>query len=798
VLEETTIRFGGFRLDPATRSLKHEGSPVTLSPKTFDLLVYLALNPNQVVSKEELLAAVWPNSIVEESNLSQHVFLLRKALGSVGMGEPIVVTVPGKGYQFAAVVERPALKAMGHAMGHAMGGGQLLVHAVESITRVVVEEESDEDEPVRPELAGAGKRRGWLGRGWLGGAATGAAVVAVGCGLLLGWRWLHPKHTGHVDLVLAQIENDTGDADFDSTLNEALRIDLEQSPYLNLLSRSRIRETLAKMERATGERLTESLAREICERNNGQVVLRGAISQIGKSYVFLLSAESCVSNKPIASYTAEAASKEEVLKALDQAAGEIRRQLGESAVSLDKFQVPIATVSTASLEALRSYSEGDQNFNRGNMKTAALLYENAIELDVNFASAYKSLAWTYYDEGEYSRAAEFSKKAYDLRERTSERERLNIETTYNYLGIGDLEAAARSLKLYLDIYADSAGNWGNLCNVYTELGEYSLAIGAGEKAWQIDANSGFVADGLARAYERANRFADAKRVAHAAIAGGTEWELHSTLFQIAYAENDAANLKVEGELGRTNQSARLLLNDLGFAAAASGKLREAKEDFGKARQEALRDGNAEFADLAVRNLARVEIELGETTEAAATLSTLKDEGGGLNGAGRTQGEVAFLRAEAGDTRPAEHFVGTVGDGTNARNTILACCQLPILRALLALKAHKAAEAVELLEAARPYELRDFAVPYLRARAETEAGKLDAAAQDYRLILGNRGVDPIAPVYSLSHLELARVLALEKKTDEARSEYRAFLEAWKDADPEVKIAADARRELAQLR
>ena len=758
---------------------------MTLSPKTFDLLVFLALHPNRVMTKEALLAAVWPNSFVEESNLSQHVFLLRKALGTVSGGEQIVVTVPGKGYQFAAIVEQPALSAMGQ--------GQLLLRAVESVTRVVVEEESDEEYSVRPELARARRSRVWMVA-----LGVGVAVSALVAAALLSWRWQHPNHLGHIDLVLSQIENETGDPDFDAKLNEALRIDLEQSPYLDLLSRSRVRETLVKMERPTDDRLTAGLAREICERNNGQVVLRGTISQIGKRYVFLLSADSCVSNKRIASYKAEAASKEEVLSALDQAAGQIRRQLGESGASLEKFQVPIATVSTASLEALRAYSEGDQSFNRGNRKTAEALYQNAIELDPNFASAYKSLAWAFYDEGEYSRAAGFSKKAYDLRERTSERERLNIETSYDYLGIGDLEAAARSLKLYLDIYPDSAGNWGNLCNVYTELGEYSQAVVAGEKAWQIDSNSGFVADALARAYERANRFADAKRVAHAAIAGGADWGTHSTLFQIAYAEHDAASLKTEGEWGLTNQSARLSLSDLGFAAATGGRLREATDEFGRARSAALRDGSTEFADQAVRNLARVEIELGETAEAAATLGRLKGDGGSLNVGGGTLGEMALLKAELGEIAPAERFVAAVGDGSKSSDTILVCCELPLLKAELALRAHKATEAIELLEAARPYQMRDFAVPYLRAQAETEAGMLDEAVADYRLILANQGVSPISPVYSLSHLRLARVLALEKKSADARIEYRAFLEAWKSGDPELKIAADARHELAQLR
>jgi len=789
---DVLIRFAGYQLDPAARVLKQEDRAVSLGPKTFDLLVFLALHPQRVVTKEELLAAVWPDSFVEESNLSQHVFLLRKALGTVGQGGQFIVTVPGKGYQFAVRVEQEPRFPLSQARG------ELLLHAVQSVTRIVVQEETDEDEtdevPALPAPANARKTRRRLL------FASAAIALAAACAYPV-WRWLHPAHGQHVSLVLSQVENNTGDSDFDSTLNEALLIDLQQSPYLNLISRSRIRETLAKMQHPADEKLTPTLAREVCERNNGEVVLRGAISQLGKTYVFMLNADSCVNGKSIAGYKADAASKEEVLAAVDEAAARLRRMLGESASSLDHFQVPIAVVTTSSLEALRAYSEGDLSFNRRDMKTAATLYQRAIQFDPNFASAYKSLAWAYSNDSQSARAAEQARKAFDLRTRTSERERLNIETTYYYLGTGDLEAAARSIRLYLDIYPDSAGNWGNLCNVYTELGQYNSAIAAGESALRVDPNSSFAADALARAYLRANRFADASRVAHASMAAG--WSTHSTLFQIAFARQDAANIQTEGGWGLAHQNARLALDDLAFAAAASGKMREAKDDFLRSHAEALREGNTEFADQALLNLAAVQIEFGKPADAKETLKQLQSDStsqaaGQSSTGGSNAGESAFLQAQLSNAAPAQRFIATAESGDSAHDTILVCCRLPLLRALLALNAHKPAEAVELLEPARPYQLRNFEVPWLRAQAETEAGMPDAAIADYRLILDNQGVDPISPLYPLSHLRLARILALEKKTDEARAEYRAFLDPWKDADPSLPLLADAQRESAQLR
>jgi eukaryotic-like serine/threonine-protein kinase len=780
------IRFAGYQLDPAARSLRREGRQIPLGPKTFDLLFFLVTRPHQVVTKEELLAAVWPNSFVEESNLSQHVFLLRKAIGNSGRGEQIIVTVPGKGYQFAAAVEQTPRQLV------TQGQGGLLLHAVQSVTRLVVEEESDDGVPALRKATEALKRRRWLVS-----LASGAAVLVIGAASFLGWRYLHPIHGEHIDLVLSELENTTGDADFDRVLNQALTIDLEQSPFLNLLSRSRIRETLTQMQRPLDATLTPALAREICERSNAQAMLHGTIAKLGSRYVLILDADSCVSGKQIAGYKAEADSKEEVLTALDQAAGRLRSQLGESSASLEKFQTPIAQATTPSLDALRAYTQSMERFEHGDMKGSQGLLEQAIVLDPNFASAYKALSTTYYNRGDFAQATTLVQKAFDLRDRATERERLQIEIAYYAYGNFDYEATIRSMKLFNQIYPNNASNWGNLSNMYTQIGQYSDAIAAGEQGYRIDPHTGIGSTILARAYKRANRFADAQRVANASIADGKDhWGTHSILFQIAFAEHDAAHIKSEGEWGLTHQSADQSLDDLAFAAATGGKLRESLDDFSRSRSEALRDGDADYANALLLDEAGVEINLGEPAKAAETLKQLKGNTGGFGTSLATQADTAFLMAEIGDLAPAQHFVSTAGTG-GEKDTVLIHCELPLLRALLALKAHKPADAVQLLEPARPYQLRDFTVPYLRALAEAEAGMLDAAAADYRLILNNQGVDPIAPVYSLSHLRLARVLAHLKKADEARSEYRAFFDAWSNADQETGILADAEREYAQL-
>jgi eukaryotic-like serine/threonine-protein kinase len=782
---DALIRFSGYQLDPAARSLNYEGRPVVLGPKTFDLLVFLATHPHQVVTKEELLASVWPNSFVEESNLSQHVFLLRKALGVAGQDEQIVITVPGKGYQFAAAVEREPRQMANQ------GADDLLIHEVRSVTRLAVEEESDDERPEVRSLAAPRKR-------WLMGTAAGAAVVVLAAGSFLGWRRMHPVRAEHIDVVLAELENATGDADLDRVLNQALTIDLEQSPFLSLLSRPRIRETLVEMQLSKDELLTPAVAREVCERNNAQAVMHGTIARLGSRYVLLLQTDSCVSGKQIAGYKAEASNKEDVLRALDIAAGQVRSQLGESNASLERFQTPIAQATTPSLDALRAYSQALERFERGDMKASQALLEHAIALDPNFATAYRSLSATYYNRADFAQATTFVTKAFELRDRTTERERLQIETAYYAYGNFDYEATIRSMKLFNETYPNNAGNWGNLSNMYTQLGQYADAIVAGEQSYRIDPHPAVGASILARAYKRANRFADAKRVGNASVAEGrAHWGTHSILFQIAYAEHDAAKIKQEGEWGLTHQSANESWDDLAFAAATGGKLREAVEDFSRSRAESLRGGDTDFANAVLLDQAGVEINLGEPARAAEALKQVKGDAGGLGTNIATRAMTAILKAGVGDIAAAQHFVAAEGNDSDSRDTVLHHCELPLIRALLALNAHKPADAVQLLEPARPYQLRDFTVPYLRARAETEAGMLDAAAADYRLILDNQGVDPISPLYSLSHLRLARVLVLKKDTDEARKQYQAFFEAWKDADRDMKLLSEGKREFAEL-
>jgi DNA-binding winged helix-turn-helix (wHTH) protein/Tfp pilus assembly protein PilF len=776
-------RFGEYEVDALARAARRQGVTLALNRRAFDVLLYFVQNPGRAISKDELLKNVWADATVEENSLAQSISVLRKALEEKRGENSYIVTLPGRGYQFVSAVEtvaeeETALAPAGvPAVAEAdASGGAGLVFQKRTIRTSVVTEEREAIAPPRR----ANRLRI---------AVVGIALAVASLAGYSAWRHIRPLPPPIV-VVLADFENSTGDAEFERFLNRALQIDLEQSPFLNLLSRSKIRETLGQMRRQPGEALTPALAREICERNNGQAMLRGTLSKLGGSYLLLLDAEGCVSGERLGGYKAQVRSKEELLGALDTATGKVRQQLGESSASRERFRTPIAQATTSSLDALRAYSQGVDSFERGDSKSAEDLLDSAIALDPNFASAYRALGTTYYNRHARVQATAYYKKAFDLRGPTTQRERLSIEALYYGGAILDYEAAARTFVLFNRIYPNDAAKWGNLCNLYTLMGEYGQAIEAGRQALRVDPQSAFVAEVLARAYLRANNFAEAGKLADSSVAAGKDrWGTHSILFQIAYAQRNEARMKFEGEWGLSHQSVDTALDDLALAAATDGKLREALDDLSRARTEALRNGDADYADGCLLDAADILMKLEEPDRAAASLRQLRGDAGFADAA-------AQLRAETGDLEPARRLVAAA-DPVTERNTIHVYCTLPMVRATLDLLAHRAAEAVRALEPARPYQLRDFEVPYLRARAEAEAGMPDGAARDLSLILSNQGVDPISPLYSLAHLRLARVLTRQKKPAEARNEYNAFFAAWKNADTDLPLLIQARREYAAL-
>ncbi|MGC2620408.1 MAG: winged helix-turn-helix domain-containing protein, partial [Acidobacteriaceae bacterium] len=359
------------------------GERVALSPKAFEVLACLVANPGRIISKDELMKTVWPDSFVEEGNLAQHISGLRKAMGDRA---DLIVTVPGRGYQFAAPVEQ----VVETALAEPERGGETVVQRVRERTRIVVTETAL---PALP--APATRPLGLTQRGWMAAVAAAAIVVAA-VSIYLWKRSVPPPESRKV--VVADFVNATGDPALDQTLKRALEIDLGQSPYLDVMGQGEAARTLQLMGKPPASALTPDVAKELCVRTNRQVVLAGTIASVGREYLLTLQATDCNSSRPVAGAKAEAGSKEKILAALDSVAGRVRAGLGESKLSLESFQVPIEQATTSSLEALKAYSMGSYLNVDDSQKLA--FFQKAIQLDPQFALAYSRIATVYYNNGE--------------------------------------------------------------------------------------------------------------------------------------------------------------------------------------------------------------------------------------------------------------------------------------------------------------------------------------------------------------------------------------------------------------
>jgi DNA-binding winged helix-turn-helix (wHTH) protein/tetratricopeptide (TPR) repeat protein len=772
-------RFDEFELDPSRRKLARNGAPAPLSPKAFDLLTFLVLNPGRVLTKEELLKAVWPDSFVEEGNLAQHISWLRKALGD---RSACIATIPGRGYQFTAQVqvEHP-VDSLPESQP-----GDIFVQRVRERTHVVIEQSSPAAVARALPAWSPFRRNAVIRRAALSLLAAALIVLAA----TIAWKRLVPPPQLR-KVMVADFANSTGDATFDRTLKRALEIDLEQSPYIDVMSESEALSILQLMGRSNGAEISPAIAGEVCERSNRQVLLAGSIATVGRDYLLTLEATDCASGRQLAGAKAEAAGKEKVLAALDSVADRVRRGLGESSTSLQSYQVPIVTATTPSLEALKSYSMGHYLAAQGKSETETLpFYQKAVELDPRFAMAYGAMASDYYNLNEYNLASQYYRKAFELSGNVSAKEKLEIQAHYYCEGQEDLLQGMQVYRMWADTYPHDWVPWVNLTNEYTQLGKYAPAIAAGKRAIEEAPGRGISYSVLVRAYKRANRFADAKAVALQAVQRGRDSSgLHASLLQIAFAENDSGAWSREIKWGENHNGGWYFLVIQADAAATAGSYRKAEELFRNAVEAALRDDLPEAASDILLEQAQMEFALGLPAASRATLSRIHNPDA-------ASPDLAILRAELGDTAFAEHYLAAHNSSTHP-GTQMAFVNLPRLQAALAMRRGKATEAIAALEPAIPYELADYTVPSQLADAYLQARQPENAIHEYWKILLNRGIDPVSVLYPLAHLGMARAYVLEKDTRRSRKEYEELFEIWKDADSDIPALKQARREYSAL-
>jgi eukaryotic-like serine/threonine-protein kinase len=772
------LEFGPFRIDPEQRLLLRDQQPVPLSPKAFDLLLVLTQHGGQVVLKDDLMKTLWPDTFVEESNLGQHVFQLRKALGERPQDHTYIVTVPGRGYRFAQTV-REVAEIEPKKDELEKGEAQIAV-ATRSLARVVIERDRGKD------------LRLWLAIGCM----FAAIIIAVG----VYWRsHQKPKLTEKDTIVLADFDNKTGDPVFDGTLRQGLSAQLEQSPFLNLLSDQRTRQTLALMAQPKNSPLTPETAREVCQRTASTAVLDGSIAQIGTRYLLTLKAMNCSTGESLASAEADASDKNHVLDAMGEIASEIRGKLGESLSSVQKYDVSPENVTTPSLDALKAYDLAHQAQVANLAAESVPLYERAISLDPNFAMAYIGLGISDFNLGENSNAAENAQKAYELRERLSEREKLGIELVYDALVTGNFEAALKADLLCTHIYPHDARVLINLADFYTYLGEYEKSLSAAQEAEKLNSGNALGYSELILHYLHVNRLDEAKGVAQSHNLDSPP--IHATLYLIAFLQHDAAAMEHESAEAMSKPGTEDLLPYYkSDTAAYDGHFIRARELTRRAADSALRNGQKETgagyeAEAAVREalVGNMDLAKHQAHDAVAHSN------------GRDVSAIAGLAlAMAGDTAGGSR----VADDLSKRfpeDTVLTYNLLPAIRATAALQSRDAGKAITALAVSTPYELGQTTQGvtfvlypvYLRGEAYLAAKQGAAAAIEFQKILDHPGLVQNEVIGALAHLGLGRAYVLAGDTGKARLEYQSFLSLWKDADPDIPLMKQAKSEYAKL-
>ena len=648
------------------------------------------------------------------------------------------------------------------------------------------------------EVPAAGGRRLWK--------ILVPTVVVVVAALIAGGLYFRSRPatplTEKDTVVLADFDNTTGDAVFDGALKQALTVDLGQSPFLNVMSDRRVGDTLRLMGRRSSDRVTPEMAREICLRTGSKALLSGSISRLGSQYLVGLEAVNCSNGDRLAKEQGEAASKEEVLKALGQVATSMRAKLGESLASVQKFDVPIEA-TTPSLEALKTYSMGITTGREKGDAEAIPFFKRAIELDSNFAMAYGGLGVSYANLGQPSLSAENLKKAYDLRERVSEKERLRISAFYYAFVTGELEKEAQTYELWIQSYPRDSGPHGNLGANSTALGQYEKAVAETQEALRLEQNQVVSQSNLGQNFLALNRPDDAKEAFDQALVrkldGGG---LRSWMYYLAFFRGDVEQMKQQMAWGAGKPGDEdPLLSAQSDTEAYYGRLTKARDFSRRAVDSALRSDSKETAALWQVNAALREAEFGNATAAKQGVTSALALAPGRD----VKVLAALTSARVGETARAKTMVEDL-ERNNPSSTVLKLYWLPTLKAAIELNGGNSAQALVLLEAAAPYELGEpppfelgsMYPAFLRGQAYLAAQNGPAAATEFQKFLDHRGIVENFPLGALAHLGLARAYAISGDTAKARSAYQDFFALWKDADPDIPILKEAKAEYAKLK
>jgi DNA-binding winged helix-turn-helix (wHTH) protein/tetratricopeptide (TPR) repeat protein len=779
--------FGPFHLDVDQRVLFRDAEPVALPPKVFDTLLVLVRNKGRIIEKEELMKALWPDSFVEESNLPQNIFTLRKALGEKEDGERFIETIPRRGYRFVAPVSIPLPQPpnLNSPLSAVSSPAQVTAPAPKVA--------------IGAQPLAAQSRARWLRYVW-----PPFAVVLIG-GVIFGYlrhRGGEFRFTPKGTVVLADFVNSTSEPVFDEALKQGLNVGLEQSPMIQMLSDEKSAQILKQMGRSVEQPMTGQTAIELCQRSGGQVTVQGSISSIGTVYLIGLTAIRCDTGEPIAHEQVEAQRKEDVIDALGKATAQLRSRLGESLPSIQKYDAPLQQATTSSLEALKAYGQAFATRGKLGDSAAVPFFERAIYLDPSFALAYGELAAIHANRGEIDLARQDASKAYTLRDRVTEFERLSIEAWYHVYATGDLEKAAEALEIKRKAYP-SAASLSDLGTIYGSLGFFDREIDLDRDALRADPLEAATYGNLAVSLMALGRVEEAGAVLGEARKNGLQSDfLLQVNYWRAFLRHDSDEMRRVLSFSTEVPGAEaVLLSEQANTEAYFGNFERSRRFSLKAANVLQSEGQKEAAGLCFAQSAVREAEIGDTMRARGFILKALD----LTHNKNVVTLAALVMARTGDSAKALSFDEKL-DREYPADTFVQKYWLPIVRAEGELQQHKAASALSLLsvverfDSAAPAEfsLSTLYPAYVRGQAYLLVGDGASAAVEFQKLRDHPGMVLNFPLGALARLGLARALRLTGNNEAARKEYNAYFALWKDGDPDLPILRQAQGEAAHLK
>jgi eukaryotic-like serine/threonine-protein kinase len=775
--------FQEFVLDPGRRRLSRANLPVSLTAKAFDVLHFLTQNPNRLVTKEELLQGVWGgDTFVEEGNLTQYISHLRKALGDKAEDPRLIVTIARKGYQFTADVTVVA-ETTDTAKPATLSADESEFSKTDA--RPVgfpAEERAAKSPPPRPRLSK-----------WLAAAALAVVIVAA-----VFWYWNYRRRvtlTATDTIVLADVKNETSDPVFDDALDTALRYEMEQTPYLNILGIDKVVGALAQLKLPQTTKLTPEVARQVCLHTNSKLVISQSIGDAGNGYHLQMRALDCGSGVTLAKEQADIGKRNDVVHELGVAAARLRAKLGEPAASLARFNQPLEKALSSSLEALQAGTQGQRLSLAGDIEGGLKLYQRAVELDPNLAVMYGRLGAAYLFLGNNELSVASYTRAYQLRERLTEKDRLGFEITYYSYVVGDWEQEYSSVVRFLEIFPRDVFAHANLREAFVHLGQPDRAADEAAEVARLRPSSYYFGSAI-QSIRLASRFNEAKSW----LAKADALKLDNSLIRrerliVAFATGDRGSvdkiLKDE-ERGSYQQD---FLHEDSLIEIQQGRFHSAE----RLRQQDLgQTPKAGYPDWWVLLSALEDAEVGKEAQARRT----------ENKATRTPLDrnsnivVALALARSGGTEQA----GKLADEVSAErpeDTLVQHYFIPTIRAAIKLRQHDPAAAIDLLRDTAKYDLAftglwDYVYPaYIRGLAYLELGDGRSAAVQFQKLIDNRGFTVRHVIGPLAWLQLGRAQKMTGDEPAARNSYQTFLDLWKNADPDIPIYQQAKAEYAKL-